>query len=121
MEVNDGYVAGRYEDMPAKDFVDMLISRFGSLQRGAKSSSSNNDSGTARSAIEFFTSDEYTELVKMIKNWKELGQPSSIKLSDFIRQFDAPYRDKIAGILFDLWPYLYQVIETLKQNQRQNQ
>ena len=91
VEVNDGYVSGRYEDMPAKDFVDMIISRFGSLQKSGHSSS-NNDSGgmgppgTARSAIEFFTSDEYTELVKMIKNWKEMGQPSNIKLSKFIRE-----------------------------------
>ena len=31
VEVNDGYVAGRYDDMPVKDFADMVISRFGSL------------------------------------------------------------------------------------------
>ena len=31
VEVNDGYVAGRYDDMTVKDFADMIISRFGSL------------------------------------------------------------------------------------------
>lgn len=32
VEVNDGYVAGRYEDMPVDDFVDMILSRFASLR-----------------------------------------------------------------------------------------
>lgn len=32
VEVNDGYVSGRYDDVPVKDFTDMIISRFKSLQ-----------------------------------------------------------------------------------------
>ena len=36
VEVNDAYVAGRYDGMPAKDFTDMLVVRFAALQkRGA--------------------------------------------------------------------------------------
>lgn len=36
VEVNDGYVSGRYEGMAPKDFVDMLVSRFASLQSTAR-------------------------------------------------------------------------------------
>ena len=32
VEVNDGYVAGRYEDMPVPDYTDMMLSRFAALQ-----------------------------------------------------------------------------------------
>lgn len=32
VEVNDGYVSGRYEGMSSRDFADMIISRFASLQ-----------------------------------------------------------------------------------------
>jgi hypothetical protein len=32
VEVNDAFVSGRYDGMPPKDFTDMIISRFGSLQ-----------------------------------------------------------------------------------------
>uniref|UniRef100_A0A7S4NP70 ATP-grasp domain-containing protein n=1 Tax=Paramoeba aestuarina TaxID=180227 RepID=A0A7S4NP70_9EUKA len=35
-EVNDGYVSGRYDDFPPKDFTDMSISRFASLQSTRK-------------------------------------------------------------------------------------
>jgi hypothetical protein len=35
VEVNDGYVAGRYDDMPISDYCDMMISRFASLQATA--------------------------------------------------------------------------------------
>ena len=31
-EINDGYVSGRYDDFPPKDFADMTISRFAALQ-----------------------------------------------------------------------------------------
>eukprot|EP00928_Gymnodinium_smaydae_P062263 TRINITY_DN46169_c0_g1_i2.p1 TRINITY_DN46169_c0_g1~~TRINITY_DN46169_c0_g1_i2.p1 ORF type:complete len:168 (+),score=14.20 TRINITY_DN46169_c0_g1_i2:120-623(+) len=32
-EVNDGYVSGRYDEFSAKDFADMSVSRFASLQK----------------------------------------------------------------------------------------
>ena len=35
VEVNDGYVSGRYDEFPPSDFADMIISRFRSLQRTA--------------------------------------------------------------------------------------
>jgi hypothetical protein len=35
VEVNDGYVSGRYEGMPAKDFTDMIVARFAALQSAA--------------------------------------------------------------------------------------
>eukprot|EP00933_Yihiella_yeosuensis_P038541 TRINITY_DN32474_c0_g1_i1.p1 TRINITY_DN32474_c0_g1~~TRINITY_DN32474_c0_g1_i1.p1 ORF type:complete len:355 (-),score=47.47 TRINITY_DN32474_c0_g1_i1:668-1732(-) len=36
VEVNDGYVSGRYPDVPVKVFVDMMIARFGALQERSK-------------------------------------------------------------------------------------
>ena len=32
VEVNDGYVAGRYDEILPKDFTDMIVSIFGSQQ-----------------------------------------------------------------------------------------
>lgn len=36
IEVNDGYVAGRYDGMKIKDYADMMISRFSKLQETSK-------------------------------------------------------------------------------------
>ena len=35
IEVNDGYVAGRYDGMSVSDYTDMILSRFQSLQDSA--------------------------------------------------------------------------------------
>ena len=35
IEVNDGYVAGRYDGMSISDYTDMILSRFRSLQNTA--------------------------------------------------------------------------------------
>ena len=89
------------------------------INTSAQGVSATKESGV--SAIELFTSDDYIELVTTVKNWKEMGLPANIKLSDFIRQYQATHRDKIAGILVEVWPFLYQVIETAKENQRKNE